>query len=65
MTLLYQVGLLLLVAASYTVSAECCTPGATSDFCTVFSMLSTMEQNEVMSYLGGLEQNVVIIGCDN
>ncbi|CAP38397.2 Protein CBR-FLP-1 [Caenorhabditis briggsae] len=52
MTLLYQVGLLLLVAASFKVSAECCTPGATSDFCTVFSMLSTMEQNEVMSYLG-------------
>ncbi|CAD56244.1 SQPNFLRF-amide [Caenorhabditis elegans] len=52
MTLLYQVGLLLLVAATYKVSAECCTPGATSDFCTVFSMLSTMEQNEVMNFIG-------------
>ncbi|CAB3406017.1 unnamed protein product [Caenorhabditis bovis] len=53
MTLLHQVGLILIAAtAAYQVSAECCTSETNSEFCLVFSMLSTMEQSEVMNYLG-------------
>ncbi|CAI4224425.1 unnamed protein product [Auanema sp. JU1783] len=50
--LLVQLGLFAIVASAAQVAAQCCVSGQNSDFCTVFQMLSTMEQAEVMSILG-------------
>ncbi|CAD6191211.1 unnamed protein product [Caenorhabditis auriculariae] len=52
MTLLFQVGFLLAAGIALEAAAECCSGPGSSDFCTVFSILSPMEQSEVMAYLG-------------
>ncbi|PAV77092.1 hypothetical protein WR25_12872 [Diploscapter pachys] len=52
MTLLIQVGLLAVMGLAVQAAAKCCSSQDVSHFCTVFHMLSPMEQNEVISYLG-------------
>ncbi|GMT24410.1 hypothetical protein PFISCL1PPCAC_15707, partial [Pristionchus fissidentatus] len=51
MALLY-VSLLLVALSLPTISSQCCSEQENSDFCLVYSMLSPMEQNEVINMLG-------------
>ncbi|GMS95609.1 hypothetical protein PENTCL1PPCAC_17784, partial [Pristionchus entomophagus] len=46
------VGLLLLALSLPTIASQCCSESDNSDFCLVYSMLSPMEQNEVITLLG-------------